>query len=160
MALDCTLPPVWLVPTGVYLIYFLIGNLSYSPGSEPSHTVLFLDVMYSTDPHQRQKSIIFTPLGRSISSIDKVARYSTWQPGVLPFWNTFVLYACIWFFQMRQHGWRLKRNIKFFFFLFIGCTVPLGAMMCVLINALKTEWTQILKQSIIVKSTEKQMIFF
>ena len=43
----CTLPPVWLVPTGVYLIKFLIGNLSYSPCSEPSHTVLFPDVTYT-----------------------------------------------------------------------------------------------------------------
>ena len=31
MVLGCTLPPVWLVPTGVYLVKFLIGNLSYSP---------------------------------------------------------------------------------------------------------------------------------
>ena len=30
-----------------YLIKFLIGNLSYSPCSEPSHTVLFPDVMYT-----------------------------------------------------------------------------------------------------------------
>ena len=56
VALDCTVPPVWLVLMGVYLIYFLIGNLSYSPSSEPSRIVLFLDVMYSTDPHQRRKS--------------------------------------------------------------------------------------------------------
>ena len=28
VALGCTLPPVWLEPTGVYLIKFLIGNLS------------------------------------------------------------------------------------------------------------------------------------
>ena len=33
-----------------YLIYFLIGNLSYSPCSEPSSTVLLLDVMYTMDP--------------------------------------------------------------------------------------------------------------
>ena len=39
-----------------YLIYFLIGKLSYSPSSEPSHTVLLLDVMYTTDPHLRSKS--------------------------------------------------------------------------------------------------------
>ena len=44
VALGCTLPPVWLVPTGVYLIKFLIGNLSYSPCSEPGRTVLFPDV--------------------------------------------------------------------------------------------------------------------
>ena len=41
VALGCTLPPVWLVPTSVYLIIFLIGKLSYSPCSEPSHTVFF-----------------------------------------------------------------------------------------------------------------------
>ena len=39
-----------------YLIYFVIGNLSYSPSSELSHTVLFLDVLYTTDPHHRSKS--------------------------------------------------------------------------------------------------------
>ena len=54
--LGCTLPHVWLVPTGVYLIYVLIGNLSYTPWSEPSRTLLFLDVMNTTDPHQRRKS--------------------------------------------------------------------------------------------------------
>ena len=32
---------------GLYLINFLFGNLSYSPGSEPSRTVLLLDVMYT-----------------------------------------------------------------------------------------------------------------
>ena len=47
MAHQCTAPPVWLVPTGVYLITFLIGNLSYSPCSEPSRAVLFLDLMYT-----------------------------------------------------------------------------------------------------------------
>ena len=47
VALGCTLPPVWLVPPGVYLIKFLIGNLSYSPCSEPSRTVLFPDVTYT-----------------------------------------------------------------------------------------------------------------
>ena len=46
-ALDCTVSPVWLVPTGVYLITFLIGNLSYSPCNEPSRTVLILDQMYT-----------------------------------------------------------------------------------------------------------------
>ena len=30
---------------------FLIGNLSYTPSSEPSRTVLLLNVMYTTDPH-------------------------------------------------------------------------------------------------------------
>ena len=44
MALGFTLPPVWLkVSTSVYLIKCLIGNLSYSPCSEPSCTVLFPD---------------------------------------------------------------------------------------------------------------------
>ena len=43
VALGCTLPPEWLVPTGVYLIKFLIGNLSYSPSSEPSSTVGWID---------------------------------------------------------------------------------------------------------------------
>ena len=33
-----------------YLIYFLIGNLSYSPSCQPSRTVLFLEVMYTTNP--------------------------------------------------------------------------------------------------------------
>ena len=47
----------------VYLIYFLIGNLSYSPCSEPSRIVLLLDVMFTTDPDQRSKSfyIDFNP---------------------------------------------------------------------------------------------------
>ena len=45
VALACTLPPMWLVPTGVYLIKYLIGNLSYGPCSEPSRTVLFPDVL-------------------------------------------------------------------------------------------------------------------
>ena len=39
-----------------YLIYFLIGKLSYIPSSEPSRTVHFPDVMYTTDPHHRSKS--------------------------------------------------------------------------------------------------------
>ena len=30
-----------------YLVKFLIWNLSYSPCSEPNHTVLLLDVMYT-----------------------------------------------------------------------------------------------------------------
>ena len=47
VAHQCTVPPVWLVPKGVYLIIFLIGNLSYIPCSEPSRTVLFLDQMYT-----------------------------------------------------------------------------------------------------------------
>ena len=58
VALPCTLPPVWL--HGVYLIYFLIGNLSYIPCSEPSRSVRLLDVMYTTDPHHKSKSIIIT----------------------------------------------------------------------------------------------------
>ena len=39
-----------------YLIYFLIGKLSYSLSSEPGRTVLLLDVMYTTDPHHSSKS--------------------------------------------------------------------------------------------------------
>ena len=39
-----------------YLIYFLIWKLLYSTSSEPSRTVIFLDVMYTTDPHHRSKS--------------------------------------------------------------------------------------------------------
>ena len=31
----------------IYLIKFLIRNLSYSPSSEPSRTVLLLDIMYT-----------------------------------------------------------------------------------------------------------------
>ena len=38
---------------GVYLAYFLIGNHSYIPCSEPSRTVILLDVIYTTDPHHR-----------------------------------------------------------------------------------------------------------
>ena len=49
---------------GVYLIYFLIGNLSYIPCSEPSRTVLLLDVMYTSDPTTGVNQI--TPLDRSI----------------------------------------------------------------------------------------------
>ena len=37
----------------MYLRYFLIGKLSYSPSSEPSRTVLFFEVMYTTDARQR-----------------------------------------------------------------------------------------------------------
>ena len=55
-ALPCTLPPVWLVSRTVYLIYFLIGNLSYTTCSEPSRTDLLLDVMYIMDSHHRSKS--------------------------------------------------------------------------------------------------------
>ena len=43
---------------GVYLIYFLIGNLSYTPCCEPSRTVLLLDVIYcthTTDRHHRRQ---------------------------------------------------------------------------------------------------------
>ena len=42
--LQCTLPPVWLRS---YLIKFLIWNLSYIPCSEPSLTVLLLDVIFT-----------------------------------------------------------------------------------------------------------------
>ena len=51
-ALPCTLPPVWLELPDL----LLIRKLSYSPSSKPSRTVLFLDVMYTTDPHHRSKS--------------------------------------------------------------------------------------------------------
>ena len=44
VALGCTLPPVWLE---LYLIKFLIRNLSYSPCSEPSRTVLSREVTYT-----------------------------------------------------------------------------------------------------------------
>ena len=95
MALDCTVPPVWLVPTGGHLIYFLIWNLSYSPSSEPSRTALFLDVMYSTDPHQLRKS--FSPswaapsppgplhllLGCSISSVDCIDKLVHIHPNII-----------------------------------------------------------------------------
>ena len=47
VAHQCTAPPVWLVPTCVYLIKFLIWNLSYSLCNEPSCTVLFLNLMYT-----------------------------------------------------------------------------------------------------------------
>ena len=47
VALGCTLPPVW--PRS-YLIKFLIRNLSNSPCSEPSRTVLFPDVMFTRHP--------------------------------------------------------------------------------------------------------------
>ena len=67
MALGCTLPPVWLVPTGVYLIKFLIRNLSYSPCSEPSRTVLFPNVTYTLH-NVRPPPVLtrVTPLYRSI----------------------------------------------------------------------------------------------
>ena len=67
VALGCTLPPVWLGPTGVYLIKFLIGNLSNSPCNEPSLTVLFLDVtytMYTASPPPFLTQV--TPLYHSI----------------------------------------------------------------------------------------------
>ena len=53
-ALPCTYTPACVAV--IYLIYFLIGNLSYTPCSEPSRTVLLLDVMYTTDPHHRSES--------------------------------------------------------------------------------------------------------
>ena len=52
-ALTCTLP---LCVAGVYLIYFSIGNLSYTPCSEPSRSVLLLDVIYTTDFHHQSTS--------------------------------------------------------------------------------------------------------
>ena len=42
----CT-PACMAGASGVYLIKFLIGNLSYSPCSEPSRTVLFPEVTYT-----------------------------------------------------------------------------------------------------------------
>ena len=97
---------------------------------------LHIDVMYSTDPHQRQKSIIFTPLGRSISSIDKVARYmTTWRITVLEYICTVRVHLVF----SNASTWMKIKEEHYYFFFIIGCTVPLGAMMCVLINALKTE---------------------
>ena len=54
-ALACTVPPVWLE---LYLVKFLIKNLSYSPCmySEPSHTVIFLNVMYTMYAATRLKT--------------------------------------------------------------------------------------------------------
>ena len=49
----------WLVPTGVYLISFLIGKISYSPCSEPSRTVLFPDLTYTM--YARHPSLHQTP---------------------------------------------------------------------------------------------------
>ena len=60
------LASVWLLPTVVYLIKFLIGNLSYSPCSEPSRTVLLLDVMYTMYARPPLVLIQFSPLGHSI----------------------------------------------------------------------------------------------
>ena len=54
-ALPCTLVQSRLCGWS-YLIYFLIRKLSYSPSSEPSRTVLFFEVMYTTDARQRCKS--------------------------------------------------------------------------------------------------------
>ena len=64
VALGCTLPPVWLVPTGVYLIKFLIGTLSYSPCSKPSRTVLLPDVthtMYARHPSKHESPPFTAP---------------------------------------------------------------------------------------------------
>ena len=49
-----------------YLIKFSIGNLSYSPCSEPSHTVLLPDVLYKMYARHAPVLIQFTPLGRFI----------------------------------------------------------------------------------------------
>ena len=51
-ALPCSVRPGW---HGVYLIKFLIRNPSYNPCSEPSRTVLLLDVMYTTEAHHPTK---------------------------------------------------------------------------------------------------------
>ena len=48
-----------------YLIKFSIGNLSYSPCSEPSHTVLLPDVLYKMYARHAPVLIQFTPLGAS-----------------------------------------------------------------------------------------------
>ena len=53
--------------------YFLIGKLSYTPCSEPSHTVLLLHVMYTTIPTTGVNQ--FTPLGHSISFIPPYLQY-------------------------------------------------------------------------------------
>ena len=50
-----------------YLVKFLIRNLSYSPCSEPSRTVLLLNVMYIVhNVRPPPVSTQFTPLGRPI----------------------------------------------------------------------------------------------
>ena len=36
---------------GLYLIKFFFGNLSYTPCTDPSRTVLLLDVMYTMHSH-------------------------------------------------------------------------------------------------------------
>ena len=55
------------------LIYFLIGKLSYSPSSEPSRTVFFLDVMYTTDPHHPVPlHLIYSSMG--LKQLDSVTR--------------------------------------------------------------------------------------
>ena len=38
------------------VFHSVIYNSVYSPSSQPSCTVLLLDVMYTTDPHHRSKS--------------------------------------------------------------------------------------------------------
>ena len=49
MALPCTVPPVWLeLPD----LLFNRETLN-SPSSKPSRTVLFFEVMYTTDARQR-----------------------------------------------------------------------------------------------------------
>ena len=48
--------------SGLYLIKFLIGNLSYSPCSEPSRTVLLLDVMYTQCTPATRLNTIHPPL--------------------------------------------------------------------------------------------------
>ena len=54
-ALACTVPPVWLE---LYLVKFLIKNLSYSlcMYRETSHTVIFLNVMYTMYAATRLKT--------------------------------------------------------------------------------------------------------
>ena len=66
-ALACTVYTVQSRLCGwSYLIKFSIGNLSYSPCSEPSHTVLLPDVLYKMYARHAPVLIQFTPLGRFI----------------------------------------------------------------------------------------------
>ena len=51
MALPCTVSLACVA--GATWDTFLIGKLLYSPSSEPSRTVLFFEVMYTTDARQR-----------------------------------------------------------------------------------------------------------
>ena len=90
VALGCTFPPKWLVPTGVYLITFLIGNLSYmySPCSEPSSTVLFPDVTYTMYARPRlNTSHPPSPLHIIIPPRDQ--KFGSWRRKSVSSFNTF-----------------------------------------------------------------------